>query len=85
MSIYIIIGAMLILVSAIIGIGAFCENAGRKSAWKKAEEAQKEYEKNAEIEQQRKNTEKESMETGSGQSDFNASISILHHDKTAGN
>ena len=85
MNMYIIIGAILILVSAIFGIGAFCENAGRKSAWKKAEEAQKEYEKNAEIEQQRKNTEKESMETGSGQSDFDASISILHHDKTAGN
>ena len=85
MSIYAIIGAILILVSAIIGIGAFCENAGRKSAWNKAEEAQKEYEKNAEIEQQRKNTEKESMETGGGQSDFDASISLLHHNKTAGN
>ena len=85
MSIYAIIGIVGLAIAALFAVGAFCLNAGRKNAEKKAsEEIQKYAEKQSKLEQDKINS-KETMETGSGQSDFNASIALLHHDKAAGN
>src|SRR5574344_1406179 len=85
MSIYAIIGIVGLAIAALFAVGAFCLNAGRKNAEKKAsEEMQKYAEKQSKLELDKINS-KETMETGSGQSDFDASIALLHHDKAAGN
>ena len=85
MSIYAIIGIVGLALAALFAVGAFCLNAGRKNAEKKAsEEMQKYAEEQSKLELDKINS-KETMETGSGQSDFDASIAILHHDKAAGN
>ena len=85
MSIYAIIGIVGLVIAALFAVGAFCLNAGRKNAERKAsEEMQKYAEEQSKLELDKINS-KETMETGSGQSDFDASIAILHHDKAAGN
>ena len=85
MSIYAILGIVGLALAALFAVGAFCLNAGRKNAEKKAsEEMQKYAEEKSKLELDKIN-KKETMETGGGQSDFDASIAILHHDKTAGN
>ena len=85
MSIYAILGIVGLALAALFAVSAFCINAGRKNAEKKAsEEMQKYAEEQSKLELDKINS-KETMETGSGQSDFDASIDLLHHNKTAGN
>ena len=85
MSMYAVLGIVVLALAALFAVGAFCLNAGRKNAEKKAsEEIQKYAEKQKKLELDKINS-KETMETGSGRSDFDASIAILHHDKAAGN
>ena len=85
MSIYAIIGIVGLAIAALFAVGAFCLNAGRKNAERKAsEEMQKYADEQSKLELDKINS-KETMETGGGQSEFNASIAILHHDKAAGN
>ena len=85
MNVYVILGIVGLALAVFFAVGAFCLNAGRKNAEKKAsEEMQKYAEEQSKLELD-KIKKKETMETGSGQSDFDASIAILHHNKTAGN
>ena len=85
MSIYAILGIVGLAIAVLFAVGAFCLNVGRKNAEKKAsEEMQKYAEEQSKLELDKINS-KETMETGSGQSDFDASIDLLHHNKTAGN
>ena len=85
MSMYAVLGIVVLALAALFAVCAFCLNAGRKNAEKKAsEEIQKYAEKQKKLELDKINS-KETMETGSGRSDFDASIAILHHDKAAGN
>ena len=84
MSIYAIVGIVGLAIAALFAVGAFGLNVGRKNAEKKAaEEIQKYAEKQSKLELAKINS-KETMETGSGQSDYDASIALLHHDKAAG-
>ena len=85
MNIYAVLGIVVLALAALFAVGAFCLNIGRKNAERKAsEEMQKYAEEQSKLELDKINS-KETMETGSGQSDFDASIDLLHHNKTAGN
>ena len=83
MSIYAILGIVGLAIAILFAVGAFCLNVGRKNA-EASDEMQKYAEEKSKLELDKIN-KKETMETGSGQSDFDASIALLHHDKTAGN
>ena len=84
MSIYAIIGIVGLAIAALFAVGAFCLNVGEKKAERKTVEALQKYEEEQKKLELEKITSKESMETGSGASDFDASIAILHHDKPTG-